>query len=100
MGLGTTMVMSFVRLFTVLGALLLSVGIMAQVGQVALTRGMALEPAARATALSYLQVVFAAALGAAIFRDLPDAWTLLGAGVVVSAGLYILRREAMARPVA
>jgi drug/metabolite transporter (DMT)-like permease len=31
--------------------------------------------------------------GFLFFGELPDAWTLAGAGVVVLAGLYILRRE-------
>ena len=32
-------------------------------------------------------------LGYLIFRDLPNAWTLTGAGIVIASGLYILNRE-------
>jgi len=71
---------------------LLGVGVMAQIGQVALTRGMQHEPAARATALSYLQVVFAALLGAAFFAEIPGPATILGAGLIL-AGSFAAGRE-------
>ncbi len=38
-------------------------------------------------------MVWALLFGFLFFGDLPDAWTLAGAGVVVLAGLYVLRRE-------
>lgn len=62
---------------------LLGVGIAAQVGQVALTRGMQHEPAGRATALSYLQVVFAAGLGFTFFSERPDALSVVGAALIL-----------------
>lgn len=62
---------------------LFGVGVFAQIGQVALTRGMQHEPAGRATALSYLQVIFAAIWGIAFFGELPDAATALGAGLIL-----------------
>lgn len=71
---------------------LLAVGVLAQVGQVALTHGMRLEPAARATALSYLQVVFAAGLGALLFGEWPDGAALAGAGLVL-AGSFAAGRS-------
>jgi drug/metabolite transporter (DMT)-like permease len=54
---------------------LAGVGISTQVAQVALTRGLALLPASTATAISYLQVVFATLWGATLFsewRQAPD----------------------------
>jgi drug/metabolite transporter (DMT)-like permease len=71
---------------------LLGVGVAAQVGQVALTRGMQHEPAGRATALSYLQVVFAAVWGAAFFGELPDAATAIGAGFILVGAFAAGRR--------
>jgi drug/metabolite transporter (DMT)-like permease len=32
-------------------------------------------------------------LGYIVFGDLPDRWTMIGAGVVISSGLYLLYRE-------
>src|SRR5690606_2882050 len=53
-------------------AFLLLVGITARGGQVYLTRGLQPEPAGRATAIGYLQVVFAAIWGAVVFGEVPD----------------------------
>jgi drug/metabolite transporter (DMT)-like permease len=81
--------------------LLLGVGVVAQLGQVSLTRGLALEPAARATALSYLQVVFAAMLGLALFGDVPDAAACAGALLILAGTLVAARasrREALSSP--
>ncbi len=71
--------------------LLLGVGVTAQVGQVAMTRGLRLEPAGRATALSYLQVLFAAALGALFFGEIPGPWTALGALLILGGTFAAIR---------
>jgi drug/metabolite transporter (DMT)-like permease len=71
--------------------LLLGVGVCAQLGQVAMTHGLRVQPAARATTLSYLQVLFAAALGAVFFDERPGAWTALGALLILSGTLVAIR---------
>lgn len=71
--------------------LLAGVGVCAQLGQVAMTHGLRLEPASRATALSYLQVVFAAGFGALFFGERPGLWTWLGALLILSGTLVALR---------
>jgi drug/metabolite transporter (DMT)-like permease len=70
---------------------LLGVGCTTQLGQVWLTRGIELQTAARATALSYLQVVFATVAGVALFGEIPDSWTLAGAVLVVFGTLAVSR---------
>lgn len=72
---------------------LLGVGVAAQIGQVALTHGMRHEPAARATALSYLQVVFAALWGTLLFGEWPGAATLLGAGLILGGSFAAGRKR-------
>jgi len=62
---------------------LLMVGVFTQVGQVGLTKAMKIEAAGRATAFSYLQVVFAVLLGWMIFGEIPDLWVLLGGGFIL-----------------
>jgi len=42
---------------------------------------------------NYVNLVWAALFGVIIFGDLPDRWTLVGAGIIVASGLYILFRE-------
>ena len=41
----------------------------------------------------YSQMVWMIALGYLVFSDLPDLWTLIGAGIIISSGLYIVHRE-------
>jgi drug/metabolite transporter (DMT)-like permease len=68
---------------------LLGIGVATQIGQVSLTRGLAILPAAHGTALSYLQVAFAALWGVLVFGELPDAFAVLGGGLVVGSALWL-----------
>ena len=43
----------------------------------------------------YTNMIWAVLFGFVIFGDLPDAWTLSGAGIVVVGGLYIAHRETL-----
>ena len=71
---------------------LLGVGVWAQVGQVALTHGLRRERAARATALSYLQVLFAAGFGLLLFGERLTPWAACGAALIVLGSLVAGRR--------
>jgi len=62
---------------------LLFVGIFTQIGQIGLTKAMRTETASKATAFSYLQVVFAVLLGWLIFGEIPDFWVVLGGGLIL-----------------
>jgi drug/metabolite transporter (DMT)-like permease len=73
--------------------LLLAVGITTQIAQVAMTRGLHLEPAGRATMVSYLQIVFAFIWGAAFFGESLTWIGLAGATLVVSGTLVVARRR-------
>ena len=70
---------------------LLGVGVTTQLGQVAITRGLHLERAGRATATGYLQIVFAALWGALFFAEVPDAGTVAGAALIVGGTLALAR---------
>lgn len=71
--------------------LLLAIGATTHVGQVAITRGLHMERAGRATAVGYLQIVFAATWGALAFGDHPDVSTILGALLIVASTLALSR---------
>ncbi|MEN9765011.1 MAG: hypothetical protein RL397_966, partial [Pseudomonadota bacterium] len=54
-------------------------------------------PPASLTPFVYLQMIWAIAIGWLLFAQLPDAIALMGMGVIVSAGLWLVlhRRRAM-----
>jgi drug/metabolite transporter (DMT)-like permease len=80
--------------------ILLLVALTAQAGQVMLTRGLQLEPAGRATAIGYLQIVFAAVWGAVVFAEYPDGWVIAGAGVILGSTLVLVRLHSRAASIA
>jgi S-adenosylmethionine uptake transporter len=47
--------------------------------------------------MQYSQIVWAVVYGALFFNEFPDLWTLVGAGIVIASGLYIVLREARAK---
>ena len=70
---------------------LLGVGASTQIAQVYMTRGLQLETAGRATSVGYLQIVFAAVWGLLVFGEVPDAWSIAGAGVIIVSTLLLAR---------
>lgn len=75
-------------------AVLVAMSVATQLAQICMTRGLQREPAARATAVGMLQLVFAAAWGWLVFGERLTAWTLAGAATIVVATLAM----AVARP--
>ena len=71
-----------------LGAML-AVGLCSQAAQVRMTQGLELERAAPATAVTYLQVVFAFVWGALFFDEIPTVWSYVGGALVIGTTLGI-----------
>lgn len=67
--------------------LLVLVGIFTQIGQVGLTKAMAIEKAGKASAYAYVQVVFSIVLGMFLFAEWPTYWTLAGGGLIIGGAL-------------
>jgi drug/metabolite transporter (DMT)-like permease len=76
-------------------ALFLSLGILAGIGHYALTVAYQRGPAAVIAPFNYSSLIWATLLGYLIFDDFPDAWTWIGATVIIGAGLYIAHRESV-----
>jgi drug/metabolite transporter (DMT)-like permease len=68
--------------------LLLAIGVFTQMGQVLMTRGISVVPAGPATAVGYLQVVFAALWGIIVFGEALTPSTVAGASLIF-VGLMI-----------
>lgn len=69
--------------------ILLAIGIVTQLAQVLLTRGLALVPAGPATSIGYLQVVLAVIWGSLLFQERPAASTLAGAACILLSTAWI-----------
>jgi drug/metabolite transporter (DMT)-like permease len=75
--------------------LLVGIGVATHVGQLCITWGFRMERAGRASAVGYLQIVFAAAWGWVLFDEIPDGWMWVGACAIVLATLGIARQRAV-----
>jgi drug/metabolite transporter (DMT)-like permease len=72
--------------------LLLAAGLFATAGQLLMTRGYSLGPAARIGPFTYSSVAFAALLGWMLWGEVPDPLSLGGVTLVCVAGIIALRR--------
>lgn len=70
-------------------------GVLAGLGHFLLTSAYRYAGASTLAPFSYTHLIGAAAIGYAVFGDFPDRWTLVGAGIIVAAGLYVAHREAI-----
>jgi drug/metabolite transporter (DMT)-like permease len=74
-------------------ALMAVLGVVAMAAFACVNRSLKLAPASVVVPYQYTMIVWAVALGWLVFGDVPDALTLLGAAIIVAAGLYIFWRE-------
>lgn len=73
--------------------LCLALGIIASTGQYLMVLAYRYAGASLMAPFSYVQLLWATALGWLVFDALPDRWTLLGAAIIVASGLYTVQRE-------
>jgi drug/metabolite transporter (DMT)-like permease len=74
-------------------ALLCLFGVFSIVALSCVARALQLAPASVVSPYQYTFILWAIALGYVVFGDVPDAFTLSGAAIIVGAGLYIFWRE-------
>jgi len=70
-----------------------SIGFYGAFGHWLLILAHARAPAPILAPFIYGQLLWMLLLGYIVFGELPDRWTMIGAGVVISSGLYLLYRE-------
>jgi len=74
-------------------AVLLSMGFLAAVSMMAYVNAYRSAPANFVAPFEYSAMIWAVLYGVLFFHDFPDFWTLVGAAIVVSAGLFMLWRD-------
>jgi drug/metabolite transporter (DMT)-like permease len=70
-----------------------AVGVCGFVGQVAITEAFRAGEASVVAPFEYSALAWGLALDWLIWHTLPDAWTFVGAGIIVASGLYLIHRE-------
>lgn len=78
-------------------ALMVLTGILALVGQLALTGAMRQGEATAVVPVDFTRLLWAAGIGYFWFGEFPDLWTWVGGAVVFAATLYITYRESRLR---
>ena len=73
--------------------LLALLGIVAMIAHLCINRSLKLAPASVVVPYQYTTIIWAVAFGYLVFEDVPDAAMLIGAAVIIAAGLFILARE-------
>ncbi|MFM7334613.1 MAG: DMT family transporter [Tabrizicola sp.] len=64
--------------------------------QLCIIRSFSITEASIVAPFAYLGIVFATFWGAVLYDQWPDRWTVVGALVIVAAGLYVWHRETLA----
>jgi drug/metabolite transporter (DMT)-like permease len=74
-------------------ALLLLFGVLSIGGLACVNLSLKLAAASVVVPYQYTIIVWAVVLGYGVFGNVPDPFTLSGAGIIIAAGLYIFWRE-------
>jgi drug/metabolite transporter (DMT)-like permease len=78
-------------------ALMVASGAIGSCGHYLLIAAHRLAPAAVLSPFIYTEIVLVTVSGFLVFGDVPNRFTLAGAGIVVASGLYLLHRETVVR---
>ena len=78
--------------------LMLALSGVGTIGQICFIRAFTEGEAAMLAPFAYCGLIFATFWGSIGFGEYPDGWTIVGAVVVVGAGLYVWHRETRAAP--
>ncbi|MFO1060094.1 MAG: DMT family transporter [Dongiaceae bacterium] len=78
-------------------ALFLTIGLWGLLGHYFVIRALQWGSASAVAPLGYGELIGSTILGWVIFAEFPDAWSWLGAALIIASGLYIVRREQQLR---
>lgn len=74
------------------------IGVLGTGAQLCIIRSFSMTEAAVVAPFAYAGILCATLWGILFYREYPDGWTIIGALVIVVAGLYVWHRETMAKP--
>lgn len=77
------------------GWILLAVAITGFLGQLAITQAFRFGEASAIAPFEYTALAWGLLIDRSLWNTLPDAWMLVGAGIIVASGVYLVRHEAV-----
>src|SRR5215468_936982 len=77
--------------------LIVFVGLAGSFGQFFLNQAFRYGEVSMLAPLDYTGLLWATLLGIVVWGDIPTAWVMVGSAIIIMAGMYIVRREAMLR---
>jgi len=75
------------------------VGLFGTAGHICLIRALTLGEASLVAPFIYTNLLFTTTWGLVLFGNLPDFWTIVGALIIVAAGIYVWARDRAVRPI-
>jgi drug/metabolite transporter (DMT)-like permease len=73
---------------------MLAIGVVSMVAFWCVNQGLRLAPASAVAPINYSSILWATVAGYLIFDDMPTFSTLLGAAIIIAAGLFIVLQRA------
>ena len=70
-------------------------GIFACLGHILLIYSLRFADASKLAPFGYFEIITNIIIGYYFFNHFPDTWTIVGLLVIISSGIYILRRESL-----
>jgi len=77
------------------GGILVGIAITGFLGQIAVTHAFRHGEASAIAPFEYSALAWGIGLDWLLWQVLPDGFTLLGAGIIIASGIYLVRREAV-----
>lgn len=68
-------------------------GVFGTIGHFCMIKAFTHAEASKVAPYGYTSLIWASIIGYVLFGTLPDAWTYVGAGIIIGSGLYIIHRE-------
>jgi drug/metabolite transporter (DMT)-like permease len=75
------------------GGILLALALSGFFGQLAITKAFSTGKASIVAPFEYTALAWGVAIDWLLWQALPDGYTLLGAGIIIASGVYLVRRE-------
>jgi drug/metabolite transporter (DMT)-like permease len=77
------------------GWVLLALALSGFFGQLAITKAFSTGKASIVAPFEYTALAWGVAIDWLLWQALPDGYTLLGAGIIIASGIYLVRRESV-----